>query len=125
MCDTTELRCQCLAPQCGVDAFHETDIGADTTAERFSNISLFDCRFCGSRWLYCSVAEDVFSRPNRWYRGPISVTQSRSVIPEDAAEILAGLSWYFYGGIDFDTNGREGSGPVSFDHVIDETEVAR
>ena len=124
MCDTTELRCQCLDPQCGVDAFHETDIGADSTAGRFSNVSLYDCRFCGSRWLYCSIADEVFSRPNRWYRGPISVKQSRSVIPEDAAEILAILPWYFYGGADFDTNGLKGSGPVSIHLVVDETEVA-
>ncbi len=124
MCDTTELRCQCLDPQCGVEAFHETDVGADSTAACFSNVSLFDCRFCGSRWLYCSIAEEIFSRPNRWYRGPISLKQSRSVTPEYAAEILAILPWYFYGGPDFDTNGLKGSGPASTHLEIDETEVA-
>ena len=124
MCDVTELRCRCLAPECNVDAFHETDIGADSTSSYFSNVSFFDCRFCGSRWLYCSVAEEVFSRPNRWYRGPISLKQSRTITPEYAAEILAILPWYFCGGSDFDTNGRVASGPVSIDMEVDETEVA-
>ena len=123
MCDTTELRCQCLDPQCGVEAFHETDMGVDSTAGRFSNVSLFDCRSCGSRWLYWSVADEVFSRPSRWYRGPISVTQSRSVIAESAAEILASMSWYFYGGADLDSNGMVGAGAISMNAEVDETEV--
>ena len=124
MCDTTEMQCLCLDPQCGVDAFHETDIGTDSASSRFSNGSFFDCRFCGSRWLYCAVADEMFSRPNRWYRGPISMTQSRTVTSEYAAEILAVLPWYFYCGSDFDTNGQVASGPVSINLEIDETEVA-
>ncbi len=124
MCDTTELRCRCLTPECHVEAFHETDIGGVSTSNHFRNVSLFDCRFCGSRWLFCSVADEIFSRPNRWYRGPISMTQSRTVTPECAAEVLAILPWYFYGGPDFDTNGQVASGPVSIDLEVDATEVA-
>jgi hypothetical protein len=123
MSDANELRCQCLDPECSVDAFHETDIGSDSTAGSFSNVSLFDCRFCGRRWLYCSINEEVFSRPSRWYRGPISVTRSRSIRPEYAAEILASLSWYFHGGSDVETNGQKSSGPVSLDLEVDETEA--
>jgi hypothetical protein len=115
MSDTADLRCKCLDPECRSHSFHDTDIGVDQTNSRFGNVSLFDCRNCGSRWLHYAVGDEAWAQSSRWYRGLISVKQSRSVTPENAREILASLSWYFYGGRDFETDGRQGCGPVSAD----------
>ena len=115
MSDTAVVRCQCLDPECGLDAFHETDIGVDQTNSRFGNVSLFDCRACGSRWLHYAVGDAAWTQSRRWFRGPISVKHSRLVTPENATQILASLAWYFYGGRDFESEGRQGCGPVLAD----------
>ena len=112
MSDMNSLRCKCLDPQCGCDAFHETDIGVHETEIGVGNVSLFDCRFCGHRWLHYVIGDEAWKQSSRWYRGPISMERSKSVTPETATEIFSNLPWYFYGGHDFDTNGTLGDGPI-------------
>jgi hypothetical protein len=115
MSDTTRMQCKCLDSECVSDAFHETDIGVDQTPRGLANVSLFDCRFCGHRWLHFALGHEAWEQSNRWYRGPLSVHHSRLVTSENALALLASLPWYFYGGTDFDTNGQQGCGPILFE----------
>ena len=112
MLDTGRLGCACLDPECSLDAFHETDIGSVLAGWQLFNGSLFDCRHCGSRWLHCAKVEQDGATISRWYRGPLLARQLRNVTAENARAILAGLPWYFYGGVEFETAGRQGSGPA-------------
>ena len=115
MSDPDNLPCQCHDPRCDLDAFHETDLGADHTKSRFGNVSLFDCRFCGRRWLYYSIGYEFWSQPRRWYRGLITVQKSRSITPENAVEVLSGLSWYLCSGSEDESVARQGSGSIAIE----------
>ena len=119
MLDTGRLGCACLDPECSFDAFHETDIGSVLSGWQSFNVSLFDCRHCGSRWMHCAKVEQDDAPIRRWYRGPLSARQLRTVSAENALAILAGLPWYFYGGTEFETAGDQGLGPalLEFDPV--------
>lgn len=119
MSNSAHQRCECLVPDCDANVFHETDIGVDVTNSGFSNVSLFDCRYCGSRWLHYAIGDGVWSQSARWYRGPISFRQSRLVTAENAAHVLASLSWYFYGGCNLEVNARRGCGPIVIDRTCD------
>jgi hypothetical protein len=114
MSDRPGQCCKCMEPDCDRDAFHETDIGVDRFDSQFGNVTLYDCRYCGHRWLHYALAQEAWSQqPSRWYRGRITQIQSRSVTPETAVEFLSNLPWYFYGGTDFSSDGRSGWGPIS------------
>jgi len=98
--------CACEDPAAPRDQFLAFQYGCDETGGRYADVTLSRCRECRRIWLRYSVEYESFSRSGRWARGIITEAQAETLTPETAADCLAGLDWYLYGGSYFD--GRSG-----------------
>lgn len=100
--------CSCLdEPQGQLIPFRE--LGMDS---HYAEVSILVCRQCGQYWLRYFYESEFFSHSGRWYLGPISEERAKSLIAEDAKQVMEGLSWYYYGGSYFGGRGGKSSGEI-------------
>jgi hypothetical protein len=98
--------CVCEAPSASHEDFHVQYIGVDETDGRYGDVSALTCKRCGQCWLRYFVEYEAFRASGRWARGPIDGEAARSITPEQATEVIAGMEWHLFGGSFFD--GRSG-----------------
>lgn len=110
-----ENDCACMDPQAGFREFTASHLGVDDAGGRYAEVSLWECRHCGAKWLHYRVEYEGFERSGRWYRGLLSEAQAHGVTAADARSVLEGLGWHFCGGSYFGTPGRQGAGPMDVD----------
>jgi hypothetical protein len=109
--------CRCTSPPFDYRDYETVELGVDMTKNRGGEVSVETCKTCGRKWLRYFVEWEWHSESGRWYRGLVTDEMLESVTPESAAELLAGLPWYFYGGSYFRTTGRVGLSPIYFDFL--------
>jgi hypothetical protein len=84
------------------------------TNNRYGEISINTCRYCGTKWINYLYEYPFFTRGGRYYKGIVTDEKLKELTPGTVAEYLESLDWYFYGGSFFDTPGKIGSGPLRF-----------
>lgn len=67
-------------------------------ADRFAEISVFQCRDCGRHWLRYFYEVEAFTRSGRWYLGCVTPEQFAGLTVENAKGVMEALDWYLYGG---------------------------
>lgn len=107
--------CPCQSPSARFDVFHSVDVGLDMTHGRHAEVRIKTCKTCGSIWLHYFVEFEHRSNSGRWYRGLVSPETLENLPPDQAANVLEGLPWYFYGGSYFASYGARGGGRVAVD----------
>ncbi len=85
-------------------------VGIDTTAGRFAEVKVVECRDCGRTWLVYRWEIEAISRSGRWYAGVVPHDVTARVTPEAAPDVLQGLRWHLCGGSYFggETSRRTG-----------------
>ena len=107
--------CRCMTPPFYFLDYDSQSLGVDETNGRFGEVTIDTCKACGKKWLQYFVEYPSFSESGRWYRGLVTPEIVKSITPERAPELLAGLPWHFSGGSYFRTTGRRGTGPIMVD----------
>jgi len=90
--------CKCLSTHFQDVEFTRTDIGIDSTDDRYGEVSFHRCNGCDRVWLHYLVEYEAFTRSGRWFRGLIDDSDMATVTPENAVSILDRLEWHFCGG---------------------------
>ncbi len=83
----------------------------DETEGRFADVAILQCTECGQLWLRYAVEYEAFPRSGRWARGLIDEASAQEMRSEAAADFLAALPGYVFGGSWFGRVGA-GSGPM-------------
>lgn len=104
--------CVCSNPPFLATNYNIQMVGIDCTAGRFGEVRIMQCKICGNFWIEYFYENEAFSESGRWFKGRISETHAKTILPEEAVAYLAQLDGYFYGGSYFRTNGKWGHGEL-------------
>ncbi len=107
--------CVCFSPEFDYQDYVSTPLGLDMTNQRYAEVSVKICRYCGTRWLHYLVEYEGFSGSGRWFRGVLAEQDQAAITPQNAAAYLEGLEWHFCGGSYFRSRGQRCTGKIQAD----------
>lgn len=104
------MSCHCLQAPFNFEDYEISHLGVDDSGGRYAEVTLEKCRTCGTWWLKYLIEQEWHSNSGRWYRGQISDEEAKRVTTHNAAAMLGGLEWHFYGGSYFNSRGVRADG---------------
>ena len=112
--ESGDVPAPCECHDGGPSEYDTTDLGVDTTDNRYGEVELRVCRKCGGRWLKYFVEYESFTASGRWFYGLLPEVLPMPLTAENAVPILNSLPWHIYGGSRFNLPppGRRDSGDV-------------
>lgn len=91
--------CTCFdLPFCYLD-FDTLDLAPDGS---LAEAQIDTCKKCGTRWVKYMIEQPYFSKSGRWWRAPISKTDSSALTANNAKAYIEQQEWCFVGGSFYD-----------------------
>jgi hypothetical protein len=99
-------KCKCEKPPFSYLDFTTTDLGCDYNG---AEVSIDQCKICGTKWLKYLIEEPHYSNSGRWWR---AILNESSVNAEMAKDYIQSREWCFLGGSFYNTTGKKIDAPI-------------